>query len=63
MDKPISMIVEETKKSLADTINNCKLHPVIIEMLVKEIYLEVRQLNDINKVREKEQYLKESTNE
>lgn len=61
MEKPISMVIEETKQSLAETINNCKLHPVIIEMLLKDIYFEVCQLNAVNSTKEKEQYLKEST--
>ena len=63
MEKPVSMIIEETKQSLADTINNCKLHPSIIEMIVKDIYFEVCQLNMANIAKEKEQYLKESTEE
>lgn len=63
MEKPVSMIIEETKQLLADAINNCKLHPSIIEMIVKDVYLEVCQLNMVNTTKEKEQYLKESTEE
>jgi hypothetical protein len=63
MDKPVSMIIEETKTLLADIINNCKLHPAIIEMIVKDIYMEVRQLNAVNAAKEKEQYIQESTKE
>ena len=62
MDKPISIIVEETKQSLADVINNCKLHPVVLEMIIKDVYLDICQFNIANINKEKEQYLKESTN-
>lgn len=62
MDKPVSMTIDETKQSLADVINNCKLHPAIIEMIVKDIYLEVCQLSTVNAAKEKKQYL-ESTSE
>lgn len=63
MDKPVSMIIEETKKSLTDTINACRLHPSIIEMIVKDIYLEVCQFNAVNAAKEKERYMQESTTE
>ena len=63
MEKPVSMIIEETKHELANVINNCKLHPAIIEMIVKEIYVEVCQINAANAIKEKEEYLKESTEE
>lgn len=62
MDKPISIIIEETKKSLADTINNCNLHPSIIEMIIKDIYWEVNHLSVETKRKEKEQFLEKSTN-
>lgn len=61
MDKPVSMIIEETKTSLVDIINNCKLHLSVVEMIVKDIYMEVHQLNTANAAKEKEQYLQEST--
>ena len=60
MEKPISMIIEETKKALTDTINMCRLHPAIIEMIVKDIYLEVCQFNAVNTTKEKELYVQES---
>lgn len=63
MEKPISLIIEETKQSLTDTINTCRLHPAIVEMIVKDIYLEVCQFNATNTIREKENYLQESTTE
>ena len=58
--KPISMMIQETKQSLAEVINKSNLHPSIIELIVKDMYVEICQLNIANTAREKEQYLKES---
>lgn len=61
MEKPISLIIDETKQSLIETINGCKLHPSIIEMVIKDIYVEVSNLSSTVATKEKEQYLQEST--
>lgn len=60
MNKPFSLIVEETKQELINIINKCNLHPSIVEMIIKEIYLEVNRLNTETKIKEKEQYLRNS---
>ena len=59
MEKPISMIIDETKQMLISTINECQLHPSILEMIVKDIYTEISMLNVNLRNQEKEQYLKE----
>ena len=63
MDKPVSMLIEETQKSLTDIINKCRLHPSIVEMIVKDIYLELCQFNAVNTMKEKEQYMQKSIKE
>ena len=63
MEKPISLIIEETKDSLTDIINNCRLHPAVIEMIVKDVYMEICRFNAVNAAKEKEQYTQESTAE
>ena len=66
MEKPITMVVNETRESLIKTINESNLPPFIMEMMLKEIYAEVNQLNINVTIREKEEYLqslKESTEE
>lgn len=57
MNKPVSLIIEETKKSLADTINTCGLHISVIEMIMKELYSEVSKLSTANARQELELYL------
>ena len=44
MDKPISIKIEETKKSIADTLNESQLHPYIMDSLMRELYEEVHSL-------------------
>ena len=61
MNKPFSLIIQETKQELIDVINNSNLHPSVIEMIVKDIYLEVNRLNAETIKKEKEQFMKGST--
>ena len=57
MKKPITMVIDETKLSLIKTINDSNLPPFIMEMILKDIYMEINQLNINVSVKEKEQYL------
>ena len=41
IDKPLSMRLDETKKQLAEVVNNCGLDPVLIKMLIEGLYVEV----------------------
>ena len=60
MDKPISISIEETKQSLIEVIGNCKLHPSIIELILKDVYWEVNQLK-INAIAKEQKMMQEST--
>ena len=44
MDKPISIKIEETKKIIADTLNESQLHPYIMDSIMRELYEEVHSL-------------------
>ena len=44
MDKPISIKIEETKKSIADTLNESQLHPYIMDSIMRELYEEEHSL-------------------
>lgn len=59
MYKPTSIAIEETKNSIIDIINKSKLHPSIIELMLKGIYLETVILSNDVFQQEKETYLKE----
>jgi hypothetical protein len=44
IEKPISVTLEEAKQSIIQAVNGCKLHPSLLEPIIKDIYLEVQQL-------------------
>lgn len=57
MDKPISMRIEETKNSIVDIINQSKLHPSIIELMLKGMYLEATMLSNEVSEKDKQKYI------
>ena len=60
MEKPMSILIEETKQELIDVVNGCKLHPSIIELILKDVYWEVNQVK-INTIAKEQKMLQEST--
>ena len=44
MEKPISMILNETKLGLADICNQSGLPSYMLEPILKELYLEAKEL-------------------
>ena len=64
MDKPISMIIRESKSNIVKAINECKLHPSILEIILKDIYTETIETSKrISEIEEKEYLLKQNTKE
>lgn len=66
MDKPITLIVEETKMKLAEVINTCGLPPFIIEPMLSEFLKEtqfaVRKQYELDKA-EYDKFLQNENNE
>ena len=56
IQKPISLIIDESKNAIVDAINNVQLHPVLLEMILKELYLEVQNQAIAATQREKNEY-------
>lgn len=50
--KPISIIVEEARQTIADAINSLHLSPTILEPIMKDIFQEVQEAH-------KNEYLKD----
>ena len=46
MEKPISLILRDTKLELANICNNSNLPACLLEPILKELYLEVRDLKN-----------------
>lgn len=58
MDKPITLVMEETKLSIINIINDSKLPIYIIEPIIKGLYNEISQLSLQFSLSEKEKYKK-----
>lgn len=68
IEKPISLILEESKRVIIDAVNSTNLHPTLLEMIIKDIYNEVRERANYQYEFDKNEYeqktheqLKEST--
>lgn len=58
MNKPISMIINETRLSLANVLNTSNLPPCILDMIVKDLYDETRRLSALQSKQDEENYAK-----
>ena len=56
MDKPISIIIEEARNKLADTVNGLGLSPTILEPIIREMYVEIQQLQKQELAYDKKKY-------
>ena len=57
MNKPLSLVYNETKEKIIDTMNESKLHPCILLNMLTPIYLELQDLANETSKQEKNQYL------
>lgn len=58
INKPLSMVLQESKENLIKVINGLNLHPSILELLIKDIYNEVRIQTLVTENYEKLEYEK-----
>ena len=58
MEKPISIILEELKQDIANSINNSQLPLAIIEPVMKDLYNEIVTLAQKQLIKDKENYKK-----
>lgn len=56
MNKPASMVIKEFSDSIEKCINNSGLPPVIIEMIVRGYYLQIKDLAEKQAEAEKTEY-------
>ena len=54
--KPISLAIDDAKKSIIQAINNTQLHVTLVEMIMKELYMEVQEQAKLTKERELNEY-------
>ena len=55
MDKPIAMIIKETKAKLAKVCNESGLTPIILDLIVYGIYSEIHALAEKQSANEERQ--------
>lgn len=55
-DKPISIVIDDLKQNIADTINASGLHPCIVEPILKDLYLELSNIAKVQLEKDKQTY-------
>lgn len=58
MNKPITMIIKETKNKLASICNESGLAPVILDLIMQGIYSEIHSLAERQTIEEEMSYVK-----
>lgn len=58
MNKPITMVIKETKNKIANICNESGLTPVILDLIMQGIYLEIHSLAEKQTVQEEMSYAK-----
>lgn len=58
MNKPITMVIKETKRKLANICNESGLSPVILDLIMQGIYSEIHSLAEKQTLEEEMVYTK-----
>lgn len=58
MEKPASLLIQETKHDIINILNESKLHPTILELIMKDIMNDVTNASTRVKNKELEEYNK-----
>lgn len=58
MNKPLTMVVKETKAKLAKVCNESGLSPVILDLIMQGIYSEIHSLAEKQTLEEEASYMK-----
>lgn len=58
MNKPISMVINETKTNLLQICNQSSLHPSILELIIKDVYDEIKYVSSMQLKQDTEVYNK-----
>lgn len=58
MNKPLTMVIKETKNKLANICNESGLSPVILDLIMQGIYSEIHSLAEKQAAEEEMAYIK-----
>lgn len=56
MEKPASLLIQETRNNILNILNESKLHPSILELIMKDIMNDVTNASTRVKSKELEEY-------
>ena len=56
MERPASLLIQETRNNIINILNESKLHPVILELIMKDIMNDVTNASTRIKNKEIEEY-------
>lgn len=63
MNKPITMIIKETKAKLANVCNESGLPPVILDLIMQGVYSEIHSLAERYALEDEKAYMEAIENE
>lgn len=58
MERPASLLIQETRNNIINILNESKLHPAILELIMKDIMNDVTNASTRVKTKEVEEYNK-----
>ena len=58
MNKPISMVIKETKTKIANICNESGLSPIVLDLIMQGIYSEIHSLAERQTIEEEKSYVK-----
>ena len=58
MNKPLTMVIKETKKKLINVCNESGLSPTILDLIIQGIYTDVHSLAERQALEEEMAYVK-----
>lgn len=58
MNKPLTMVIKETKTKIANICNESGLSPIVLDLIVQGIYSEIHSLAERQTVEEEMSYVK-----
>lgn len=58
MNKPISMVIKETKTKIANICNESGLSPIVLDLIMQGIYSEIHSIAERQTIEEEMSYVK-----
>lgn len=56
MNKPLTMTIKETQKNIVDICNKSGLPPIILDLIMQNIYSEIRSIAENQAIEEEKAY-------